>query len=115
MKFTLTILSLLLFHALAQGQIKGTEWYSEHKKDGIVIQNSYNKGGPYIGLTDGGFNQPPSSWTQCLTDEEGKREGKIITFPDKATKNGKGKDLFSFSYLQQTLALTNNDWFCWST
>ena len=55
MRFTITVICCLLIHSFAVGQIRGMGWYSEHEKDGITIQNSYNKGGPYTGPTEGGF------------------------------------------------------------
>jgi hypothetical protein len=52
--FTVCFLS---FYALATGQaISKTEWYSETNTNGIVIQNSFPKGGPYTGPTKRNFN-----------------------------------------------------------
>jgi hypothetical protein len=42
-------------HASGQG-ISKTKWYSETNTNGIVIQNSFPKGGPYTGPTEKNFN-----------------------------------------------------------
>ena len=42
-------------HATAQ-EISKTKWYSETNTNGIVIQNSFPKGGPYTGSTKKNFN-----------------------------------------------------------
>jgi hypothetical protein len=42
-------------HAMGQGNSK-TEWYSETNTNGIVIQNSFPKGGPYTGPVKRNFN-----------------------------------------------------------
>ena len=38
------------------GQKAGTKWYSETENDGIIIQNSFPKGGPYTGSTKKNYN-----------------------------------------------------------
>ncbi|MTB50088.1 hypothetical protein [Lewinella sp. W8] len=52
MKFTFATLFLLLFCTFAKGQSLGMKWYSEREYDGVTIQNSYPRGGPYPGPTD---------------------------------------------------------------
>ena len=47
---------MLLLVSFATGQSIETEWYSETETNGIIIQNSYPKGGPYPGPTEKNFN-----------------------------------------------------------
>src|SRR5215213_7701767 len=57
MRSIISAVSLLLFCTLAIGQgISKTEWHSETNTNGIVIQNSFPKGGPYKGPTKRNFN-----------------------------------------------------------
>jgi hypothetical protein len=57
MRFIIAVLFILSFctHATGQG-ISKTEWYSETNTNGIVIQNSFPKGGPYTEHTKKNFN-----------------------------------------------------------
>ncbi|MEM1339106.1 MAG: hypothetical protein AAGF96_15205 [Bacteroidota bacterium] len=56
LRFALTKICFLLCCSFATGQNTDTKWYSENKKNGIVIQNSFPKGGPYTGPTNAHFN-----------------------------------------------------------
>ena len=56
MKLVISTVTFLLICAYANGQKKGTDWYSETENNGIIIQNSYPKGGPYKGPTKEHFN-----------------------------------------------------------
>lgn len=56
MQLPLTAICFTLFSAYATAQYSEIKWYSEHAKDGILIQNSYPKGGPYTAPTDAHFN-----------------------------------------------------------
>jgi hypothetical protein len=56
MRITISIIFILLIHSFANGQRIGTEWYSESTNNGITIQNSYPKGGPYPGPTSKHYN-----------------------------------------------------------
>ena len=56
MRFAVTTVCFLLFCSLARGQNTGTKWYSENEKNGVIIQNSFPKGGPYTGPTNEHFN-----------------------------------------------------------
>ena len=40
----------------SKGQVGGTLWYSSNTSNGITIQNSFPKGGPYPGPTSKHFN-----------------------------------------------------------
>lgn len=53
--FFVTVFYSSCFLASGQGFSK-TNWYSETNTNGIVIQNSLPKGGPYKGPTKGNFN-----------------------------------------------------------
>jgi len=57
MRSIISVVFLLSFCTLATGQgISKTEWYSATNTNGIVIQNSFPKGGPYKGPTKRNFN-----------------------------------------------------------
>ena len=46
----------MLFCSLIKGQKIDTKWYSETANNGVIIQNSFPKGGPYTGPTTKKFN-----------------------------------------------------------
>lgn len=63
MKFFIYALSFLSTQTLVTGQVPfkpttttTTKWYSETTSNGITIQNSFPKGGPYPGPTKKNFN-----------------------------------------------------------
>lgn len=56
MRFTLSLIFLLLLHANAEAQNAESKWYSESNRNGIIIQNSYPKGGLYEGSKKEYFN-----------------------------------------------------------
>ena len=56
MRLALTTACVLLLSVLADGQTNTTNWFSEHEKNGVFIQNSFPKGGPYTGPTSEHFN-----------------------------------------------------------
>ncbi len=56
MKFALTVICFLQIYSFSKGQNTNTKWYSENEKNGIIIQNSFPKGGPYTGPTNDYFN-----------------------------------------------------------
>lgn len=56
MKITFFTVWALLICALLKGQNTEIDWYSESDNNGIIIQNSFPKGGPYDGPTVQHFN-----------------------------------------------------------
>lgn len=56
MKYILTIINILLLSSISSAQNSDTKWYSEHEQEGLIIQNSFPKGGPYKGSTTKHFN-----------------------------------------------------------
>ena len=50
------MLYFLLICSYAKSQNTETKWYSETNNNGIIIQNSFPKGGPYTGQTKKHFN-----------------------------------------------------------
>ena len=56
MKFTISIVFFLLTCSFVKGQRTDTNWYSESASNGVIIQNSFPKGGPYPGPTNRNFN-----------------------------------------------------------
>lgn len=56
MRFTLPVVFFLLICSFVKGQSIGTKWYSETANNGIIIQNSFPKGGPYTGSTISNYN-----------------------------------------------------------
>lgn len=53
---TITVLFLLLICPFVKGQKINTKWYSENSSNGVIIQNSLNKGGLYTGPVKKHFN-----------------------------------------------------------
>jgi hypothetical protein len=57
MKFIFFVTVFYSFCTLAMGQgISEPKWYSETTTNGVIIQNSFPKGGPYTGPTKKHFN-----------------------------------------------------------
>lgn len=57
MRFIISIVFFLSLSTFVKGQdISKTKWYSETNSNGIVLQNSFPKGGPYTGPTKRNFN-----------------------------------------------------------
>ena len=56
MRFTITAVFFLLICSFVKGQSIDTKWYSETTNNGVIIQNSFNRGGPYTGPTKKYFN-----------------------------------------------------------
>jgi len=56
MKYSLSTAFLLLICFFVKGQSIDANWYSEATHHGIIIQNSFPKGGPYTGKTNGNYN-----------------------------------------------------------
>jgi len=56
MRFIITVLFFLLIFSFVKGQGIDAKWYSETENNGVIIQNSYNKGGPYTGPVKKYFN-----------------------------------------------------------
>jgi hypothetical protein len=57
MKFIFSVTVFYSFCTFAKGQeISKSSWYSETNTNGIVIQNSFPRGGPYNGHTKKNFN-----------------------------------------------------------
>jgi hypothetical protein len=56
MRLAIMTICFLLSCPVTQGQNADTKWYSQNEYNGILIQNSYPKGGPYPGPTDVHFN-----------------------------------------------------------
>ncbi|TXI70049.1 MAG: hypothetical protein E6Q41_01835 [Cyclobacteriaceae bacterium] len=51
-----TLLLLFSIQVSSQTTAKKPEWYSESNTNGIIIQNSYPKGGPYLGPVSKNYN-----------------------------------------------------------
>lgn len=56
MRFTMTLVFLLWISSSVNGQGLDTKWYIETESNGVGIQNSFPKGGPYEGPTKNHFN-----------------------------------------------------------
>lgn len=54
MKIIITVVCFTLICSMVNGQI--IEWYSESDNNGVIIQNSFNRGGPYTGPPINYFN-----------------------------------------------------------
>jgi len=56
MRFTKLIVFFFLICPFVKGQSIDMKWYSETANNGVIIQNSFPKGGPYSGPTKKHFN-----------------------------------------------------------
>jgi hypothetical protein len=56
MKFIISTVIILFISSCTRGQNTNIEWYSETESNGVIIQNSYPKGGPYTGPTKNNCN-----------------------------------------------------------
>ena len=56
MKYLFALLFFFMISTSGKGQNIHADWYSESDYNGIIIQNSYPKGGPYTGPTEKHFN-----------------------------------------------------------
>ena len=56
MRFTISVMAFLLICSFVNAQKIDAEWYSETVSNGIRIQNSFPKGGPYTGPTKEHYN-----------------------------------------------------------
>lgn len=56
MRITISALLFLYLFSLANGQNPHLDWYSESENNGVILQNSFNKGGPYTGPVKKYFN-----------------------------------------------------------
>ncbi len=56
MRFTISIVYFLLISSFVKAQSTDKKWYSETTSNGVIIQNSFPKGGPYTGPTKKYFN-----------------------------------------------------------
>lgn len=56
MKFTISVVLFLSICSFVKGQGMDMKWYSESASNGVIIQNSFPKGGPYTGSTKRNYN-----------------------------------------------------------
>ena len=56
MRATILLILFLSMGSFVKGQKVEVDWYSESKSNGVLIQNSYPKGGPYKGYVFEHFN-----------------------------------------------------------
>lgn len=56
MRIITTVVCFLLVCSFLKGQTKDARWYSKSENNGVIIQNSFNRGGPYTGNTNKHFN-----------------------------------------------------------
>ncbi len=56
MRFTLSLVLTLFFCTLLDAQSIGSELYSKSETDDVIIENGYNRGGPYTGPVKTHFN-----------------------------------------------------------
>ena len=55
-RYIQTLVFIILICSFVKGQKSEINWYSETENNGIIIQNSFPKGGPYTGPTDKFYN-----------------------------------------------------------
>lgn len=69
MRLILSSLFILLICSFVYGQNINAEWYSETLSNGVRIQNSYPKGGPYKGPTKDHYNYSYLVFFSRVTNE----------------------------------------------
>lgn len=112
MRFTIIIISFLLLHSFAKGQNSGKGWYSEHEKDGVIIQNSYNKGGPYTGPTKEGFNHSYLVYfSRIINETERPMEVKIAFSADSMAIPGSPTTFVKIFLPSDTMTMDKKDLF----
>ncbi|MCR9248900.1 MAG: hypothetical protein NXI20_00695 [bacterium] len=71
MRFTLFTILFISISTFIFGQGLDSKWYSEYSTNGIKIQNSFPKGGPYTGPTEDMFNPSYLVFFTRITNETG--------------------------------------------
>lgn len=71
MRFIISAVFLFLICTFAKGQKINTKWYSETESNGVIIQNSFPKGGPYTGAIKKHFNYSYLVFFTCVINETG--------------------------------------------
>lgn len=80
MRFTLSLALCLLVCSFVQGQRIDAKWYSETENNGVIIQNSFPKGGPYTGPTTENFNYSYLVFFSRVINETGNPLELIVHF-----------------------------------
>lgn len=81
MRFTITLVCFILIFSYAKSQNTETKWYSETINNGIIIQNSFPKGGPYNGPTKKHFNYSYLVFFSRIINQTEKSIELIVNFP----------------------------------
>lgn len=79
-RITLSVI-LLSIWCFTKAQSLNPSWYSESSNDGIIIQNSYPKGGPYTGSTNRHYNHSYLVFYTRVINETGKPFELELNFP----------------------------------
>jgi len=72
MRFGKYLILFLCISSFVRGQAQGFNWYSECITDGITIQNSFPKGGPYQGELQGAFHPSYLVFFTRISNQTGK-------------------------------------------
>jgi hypothetical protein len=81
MRFIISVTVFYSFLTVATGQdFSKTTWYSQINTNGIVIQNSFPRGGPYTGPTKTNFNYSHLVFFTRVVNETGSPIELIINF-----------------------------------
>ncbi len=108
--FVVFFLSFCTF--VAAQRISKTEWYSEAATNGVIIQNSFPKGGPYLEST-GKVSEP--SFLIFFTRVINKTSTPLeltINFPADSFATGEGKNFHLKLFLPpDTMTLDKESWY----
>ncbi len=80
MRFTIAAVFFLLICSFVKGQTVDFKWYSETANNGIIIQNSFPKGGPYKGSTSRNYNHSYLVFFTRIINKTGDPLGLTVNF-----------------------------------
>ncbi|MEM6378207.1 MAG: hypothetical protein AAF705_08345 [Bacteroidota bacterium] len=113
MKFLLTVaFFLLLLCSSVQAQTIDTKWYSATANNGIIIQNSYPKGGRYLGSTNGNYHHSYLVFYTRVSNETEQPLALNLSFSGDAIPIPNSPDTYVKLFLpQDTMTLAKQDLF----
>ncbi len=103
---------MFLNFSLLKGQEKELDWFKVSQQDGILIQNSYPKGGPYPGPTINYFNHSYLVFYTRITNQTDCRFKISIDFTQESFAIPKSPETFMQLYLpSETMSLEKHGLF----
>lgn len=95
MRFIISVVFFLSFCTFVIGQrISQTKWYSETVSKGVIIQNSFPRGGPYTGPTGKNAHYSFLIFFTRVINETATPLELTINFPADSFATGEGGDVY---------------------